>query len=40
MNELECTVYGKYLEEHEIKYDYMGDEWCEKSLEEETIHEI
>lgn len=31
---------GKYLEEHEIKYDYMGNEWCEKCLEEETIREI
>lgn len=24
------------LEEDKVKYDYMGNEWCEKCLEEET----
>lgn len=36
---MECTMCGKYLEE-QIRYDYMGNEWIEKCLEEETIREI
>lgn len=39
-NQMECTMCGKYLAKHEIKYDYMGNEWCEECLEEETNREI
>ena len=37
---MECTRCGKHLEEHEIEYDYVGNEWCNECLEEETNREI
>ena len=37
---MECTRCDRYLEEHEIQYDYIGNEWCEKCLNEESERKI
>lgn len=37
---MECIRCEKELENKEIQYDYMGNEWCEECLEEETNMEF
>jgi hypothetical protein len=33
---MECTLCGEWVEENKIFYDYVGNEHCEKCLDDET----